>query len=111
MENWHVLLILLGVQVGFGLIISAMAFFMKRTIVQIDKRLENGDSRFKEISGFLGEINEKRALDREYFANRYVAKDDFVREIQALDFKIDLVASDVKKLLVLSGRGRDDAIL
>ena len=111
MENWHILLILLGVQIVFGLIISAMAFFMKRTIVQIDKRLEAGDSRFKEIAGWVEEIKEKRALDREYFANRYVAKDDFIREIQSLDFKIDLVASDVKKLLVLSGRGRDDSIL
>ena len=103
MEPWHVILITTGVQIIIGLAMAVAAFLIKRSIQQIDKRLEDGDERFKELSGVLNDLKEKRAFDREYIAKEYVAKDDFIRDIRAMDYKIDVVIRDVKKLLVLSG--------
>jgi hypothetical protein len=97
MEHWELALL----NIASIIFMAIMAYFVKRVISQIDKRLEDGDSRFKELSNKLSEFKEKRGFDREYFAKEYVAKDDFIRDIRALDYKIDLVIRDVKKLLVL----------
>ena len=99
MEHWELALL----NVGAMVFMAILGFLMKRSISQIDKRLESGDAKFKELSGILSEFREKRGFDREYFAKEYVAKDDFIRDIRALDYKIDLVIRDVKKLLVLTG--------
>jgi hypothetical protein len=110
MEQWHVILITTGVQIVIGLFMAVAAFLIKRSIQQIDKRLEDGDVRFKELSVTLNDLREKRAFDREYTAKEYVAKDDFIRDVRAIDYKIDQVAIDVKKLLVLTGgKGNPDA--
>lgn len=100
MGNWILVLI---VQILLGAVVVILGFFMKRSISQIDKRLEDGDGRFKELSATLAEFRERRGLDREYFAKEYVSKDDFIRDIRALDYKVEQVAKDVKKLLVLTG--------
>ena len=91
-------------------IIAILGFLMKRSINQIDRRLAQGDERFKEFNSQIGDLKEKRGFDREYFAKEYVAKDDFIRDIRALDYKIDLVSADVKKLLVLSGGRKDNNV-
>ena len=105
MEHW---LLVIVVQVVIGALITILGFLMKRSISQIDDRLKSGDTKFKEICEDIADIKEKRMADREYFAKEYVSKDDFIRDIRALDFKIDSVAADVKKLLILTARGRDD---
>lgn len=99
MEHWHIILISAGIQTALGILVVFIGFLLKRAIVQIDKRLEDGDMKFKEISTQLSDLKEKRALDREYMAKEYVSKDDFIRDIRALDVKIDGVAADVKELL------------
>jgi hypothetical protein len=99
MEHWELALL----NIGSILFMAIMAFFMKRIIAQIDKRLEQGDERFKEFSLIVADLKEKRGFDREYIAKEYVAKDDFIRDARAIDFKIDVVIRDVKKLLVLTG--------
>lgn len=104
MEHWELALL----NIGSILFMAIMAFFVKRVISQIDERLRLGDDKFKELTKVINEIKEKRGFDREYFAKEYVAKDDFIRDIRALDFKVDLVIRDVKKLLVLSGRKGED---
>ena len=104
MENWMIVLV---VQILLGALVVILGFFMKRAISQIDERLKDGDERFKELSATLSEFRERRGLDREYFAKEYVSKDDFIRDIRALDFKVEQVAKDVKKLLVLTG-GKGD---
>lgn len=105
MEHWELALL----NVGAMVFMAILGFLMKRSISQIDKRLESGDVKFKEFSAVITDLKEKRGFDREYFAKEYVAKDDFIRDIRTLDFKIDSVAADVKKLLVLSGRKDDHA--
>jgi hypothetical protein len=106
MEHWELALL----NVGAMVFMAILGFLMKRSISQIDKRLESGDVKFKEFSALIADLKERRGFDREYFAKEYVAKDDFIRDIRALDFKIDGVAADVKKLLVLSGRSNDAEI-
>lgn len=86
--------------------IGILGFVLKRSITQIDIRLKEEDLKGKDLLKELGELKEKRGLDREYFAKEYVAKDDFIRDIHTLDFKIDSVAADVKKLLGQFGDGR-----
>ncbi len=103
----HFTLFLLNV-VFMG-IISVLGFLVKRSISQIDRRLSDGDVKFKEVTTDLTKMKEQRGLDREYFAKEYVAKDDFIRDIRALDYKIDQVATDVKKLLERTARREDHA--
>jgi len=104
MDHWELALL----NIASIIFMAIMSYFVKRVISQIDKRLEQGDDRFKELSKAISEFKEKRGFDREYFAKEYVAKDDFIRDIRALDYKVDLVIRDVKKLLVLSGRKGED---
>ena len=104
MDHWELALL----NIASIIFMAIMSYFVKRVISQIDKRLEQGDDRFKELSKDISEFKEKRGFDREYFAKEYVAKDDFIRDIRALDYKVDLVIRDVKKLLVLSGRKGED---
>jgi hypothetical protein len=99
---------LMLINIAILALIAILGFLMKRAINQIDKRLENGDKKFIEFYAQLMDLKEKRGFDREYFSKEYVAKDDFIRDIRALDYKIDGVASDVKKLLVITGGRRDD---
>ncbi len=106
MEHWE----LAFLNIASIIFMAIMSYFIKRIISQIDKRLEEGDVRFKELSKAISDFKEKRGFDREYFAKEYVAKDDFIRDIRALDYKVDLVIGDIKKLLVLTGgRGGQDA--
>lgn len=91
-------------------IIAILGFLLRRSISHIDARLAAGDSRLKDIDCEINILKERRGFDREYFSKEYVAKDDFIRDIRALDYKIDLVAADVKKLLVMSGRKNDAEI-
>jgi hypothetical protein len=98
MEQWHVVLLLIGVQVIIGLFITIIGYLIKRSIVQIDRRLESGDIKFKQICDDIVELKTARGFDREYFSKEYVAKDDFIRDVRALDFKIDGVHSDVKEV-------------
>ncbi len=100
--------VLMVINVGSLVFIGIISYLIRRSIGLIDKRLEAGDERFKEISQQLSEMKEKRAMDREYFAKEYVAKDDFIRDIHALDYKIGEVAQDVKKLLTLGSKERRD---
>ena len=104
--NWELILLNFAIII----LIAVLGFLMKRSIGQIDCRLETGDQKFKDINADIMELKERRGFDREYFSKEYVAKDDFIRDIRALDFKIDNVAVDVKKLLVLSGRRNDAEI-
>jgi hypothetical protein len=90
---------------------AILGFLIKRIIGQIDRRLEEGDEKFRILCSDIEKLKESRGFDREYFAKEYVAKDDFVRNIRTLDYKIDQVAQDVKKLLVLSGRRTGNADL
>ncbi len=106
MEHWHIILITCGVQILIGLFVAIIAFLLKRSIYQIDSQLKAGSDEFKSISEQLTRLKEQRGFDREYFAKEYVAKDDFIRDVRALDYKVETVARDVKKLLVLTG-GRD----
>jgi len=103
-SNFHLFLL----NIVFMAVIAVLGFLVKRSISQIDKRLEQGDEKFKSICADIVDMKEKRGFDREYFSKEYVAKDDFIRDIRALDYKIDGVASDVKKLLVITGGRRDD---
>jgi len=100
MTNNHLFLI----QMGFTVFIAIIAYLMKRSISQIDKKLSEGEDKFKNICRDIGEMRETRALDRESFAKEYVSKDDFIRELRALEYKVDGIATDVKKLLTWSGR-------
>jgi len=93
----------------FMAVIAVLGFLVKRSINQIDHRLEEGDEKFKIVTGAIAELKEKRGFDREYFAKEYVAKDDFIRDIRALDYKIDQLATDVKKLLERTARREDNA--
>jgi len=104
-SNWEQI----AFNVAMMIVIAITGFLLKRSISAIDKRLENGDEKFKEICRDINDIKEKRALDREYFSKEYISKDDFIRDIHALDYKIDRVAEDVKKLLIYSGREKDHA--
>ena len=104
MTNFHLFL----VNMGFLVFIAILGFLMKRSIGQIDDRLKQGDEKFKEMRCDIVDLKEKRGFDREYFSKEYVAKDDFIRDIRALDYKIDGVASDVKKLLIITGGRKDD---
>jgi hypothetical protein len=99
MEHWELAVL----NIGSILFMAIMAYFVKRVISQIDKRLESGDEKFKEFTRIIGDLKEKRGFDREYFAKEYVSKDDFIRDVRAIDFKIDVVIRDVKKLLILTG--------
>lgn len=90
---------MLGIQIAFGLIIAVLGFLIKRSIANIDKRLDDGDKKFNSICEDIVKLKETRGMDREYFAKEYVSKDDFIRDIHALDVKIDGVAFDVKDLL------------
>jgi hypothetical protein len=99
MEHWHIILITTGVQIIIGFFIMIIAFLLKRSIVQIDKRMEDGDKKFDGICADIVELQKIRGMDREYFSKEYVSKDDFIRDIRALDVKIDGVAADVKELL------------
>ena len=95
MEHWELAVLNIG-----GLVfISILGFLMRRSISLIDERLKSGDDKFKQIQVDISELKEKRGFDREYFAKEYVSKDDFIRDIRALDVKIDGVAVDVKELL------------
>ena len=100
MTHSHLFLIQMAVT-GF---IAIVAYLLKRSIGQIDDRLSNGDDKFRKIYSDSSEMRETRGLDREYFSKEYVSKDDFIRELRALEFKVDGIATDVKKLLTWSGR-------
>jgi len=104
MEQWQIMILTLLVQIVFGVVIAIMGFLIKRSISQIDVRLEKVDERFKGICGEIEILKERRSIDREYFVKEFVTKDDFIREVRSLDQKIEGVAIDVKKLLILSGR-------
>jgi hypothetical protein len=110
MEHWHIILIGMIGQAVLGLVIAVIGYFIKRNISLIDKRLEDGDKKFARLDNKMNELTEKRALDREYFAKEYVSKDDFIRDIRALDVKIDGVAADVKELLRSTRREGDAQI-
>lgn len=99
MEHWQLMVSMLGIQIAFGLIIAVLGFLIKRSIANIDKRLDDGDKKFNSICEDIVKLKETRGMDREYFAKEYVSKDDFIRDIHALDVKIDGVAFDVKDLL------------
>ena len=103
MEHWELALLNIGAMVFMAI----LGFLMKRSITGIDDRLKEGDKKFKEFTTIIGELKERRGFDREYFAKEYVAKDDFIRDVRALDYKVEQIASDVKRLLVLTG-GRED---
>lgn len=110
MDHWQSMGLMISIQIVIGIIVTILGFLMKRSIGQIDKRLEAGDIKFKEMASDIADLKEKRGFDREYFSKEYVAKDDFIRDIRTLDFKIDGVAADVKKLLVMTGgRKENDA--
>ena len=108
MDHWELALL----NIGSIIFMAILSFLIKRSIGAIDTRLSDGDQKFKEFQATIGELKEKRGFDREYFAKEYVAKDDFIRDIRALDYKVDQVASDVKRLLVLTGwrEGQDAGI-
>lgn len=97
-SHWTLMLVSIGFSSGLTALVAIMAFLIKRSIGQIDLRLISGDEKFKEINGAIAELKEKRGFDREYFAKEYVSKDDFIRDIHALDVKVDGVACDVKEL-------------
>ena len=99
MEHWHIVLITTAVQVGVGLFILVIGSLLKRSIAQIDRQLSEGDKKYDALRCDMEKMKEIRGLDREYFAKEYVSKDDFIRDIHALDVKIDGVAADVKELL------------
>jgi hypothetical protein len=101
--------VLLLINIVFMGITAILGFLIKRIITGIDERLKLGDQKFKDLQCDVEKLKENRGFDREYFAKEYVAKDDFVRDIRALDYKIDQVAQDVKKLLVMSGRRTGNA--
>jgi hypothetical protein len=109
MEHWQSMALMISIQIVIGIVVAILGFLLRRSISQIDKRLETGDLKFKDICGDIADLKEKRGFDREYFSKEYVAKDDFIRDIRALDYKIDGVAADVKKLLVMTGGRKDDA--
>ncbi len=105
MSHFHLFIL----SIVFMAVIAVLGFLVKRSISQIDKRLSDGDTKFKEVTIDITKMKEQRGLDREYFAKEYVAKDDFIRDIRALDYKIDQVATDVKKLLERTARRDDNA--
>jgi hypothetical protein len=99
MEHWHVILITCGIQILIAFFIAIIGFLLKRSISQIDKQLDDAQRKRDSIHADVEKLKETRGLDREYFAKEYVSKDDFIRDIRALDVKIDGVAMDVKELL------------
>ncbi len=99
MEHWELAVL----NLGSILFMAILGYLIKRSIALIDKRLESGDERFKEFQAIIADLREKRGFDREYIAKEYVAKDDFIRDVRALDYKVDQIASDVKTLLVKTG--------
>jgi hypothetical protein len=99
MENWQSTGFMILIQICIGVVIAILGFLMRRSISQIDKRLETGDVKFREICVDIADLKEKRGFDREYFSKEYISKDDFIRDIRALDVKIDGVAIDVKEIL------------
>ncbi len=107
-NHWTLMLVSIGLNSGLIALVAIMAFLIKRAIGGIDKRLESGDEKFKDICADIAQLKESRGFDREYFAKEYVAKDDFIRDIRALDSKVDSVAADVKRLLVLTGGRKED---
>ena len=102
-----ILLIMFAIQAFTGVGIAIIGSLIKRNLAAIDKRLEDGDTRFREFAGKIEKLQVDRGFDREYFSKTYVDKDDFIRDIRAMDTKIEDVARDVKKLLVLSGGGKE----
>ena len=49
-----------------------MGYLIKRSISQIDVRLEKVDERFKGICGEIEILKERRSIDREYFVKEFV---------------------------------------
>ena len=119
-NHFQLFLLMFAIQALFAVGVAVVGFLIKRNIGQVDinfrelkeslkERADTNSRRIDVLDSEMEKIKVERGFEREYFAKNYVGKDDFIRDIRALDFKIDNVATDVKKLLVLSGRRDENA--
>ena len=120
MEHWELALL----NIGAMAFMTIIGYLIKRSIGQMDTNFKEVkdivDSRIKDLDTKFLRIDEKFLRTDEKFLRieekiadlradlpaRYVSKDDFIREIRAINVSIEVVAQDVKQLLILSGKER-----
>ncbi len=85
--NWESIILNAIILVAVGV----LGFLLKRSINQIDHRLEQGDKKFLAICEDINRLKENRGYDREYYAKEYVAKEDYLRVMTSVEQKLEAI--------------------
>ena len=73
-----------AVTTGIGLLISVVAFFLKRTIDKMDKRMKDQEDRTRELEEKLNNTVSQLPF-------LYVTREDFIRSTSSFERKLDKI--------------------